>query len=234
MGILYAGTMEFFEEAEAEENIDEFGLNEVIRKIGGPRSIYAAYRRTLADATPDPEFDTLRLVLRRTRVQHDGPFSHITLSFKGLLGEEPKPRRSQGLIEKNVTLTSPDGSSLTLTYMAPFATFRYATLRRPRFPRYKGQVLKLAGANIIDMEGSFASEIEEGEEPSVGVSPNSLANWNGTDDPRFIFRWEVTQTTFDAEEEGSAWQVTETNEMRIVDARRTFPDDFRLIQGGVV
>lgn len=221
MGVAYAGSLEFEEIDEAEETIDDFGLTRLTRKIGGPRNGLAAYLKTIKDGDQDSEFSDLSLVRRRLAISYDGPFAYVSVQFKGIRGE-PKPKRTQGLIQKTVVLTNPNGATLVITYLAPFTTFRYASERRPRVPKYVGKKFKMdAGPKILDIEGTFDADLG-----LAGPSPNAL---NPTKDPnRFIYGEQIIQTVFDAEEEGNAWQVTETNEGRLVDARRTLPDKLRI------
>lgn len=213
MGVLHVGILGlgFEERDEVEETTDDFGLIVLPRVFSGPRENLEAFLKTIKDGDPDEEFSDLTLVRRRISIRYDGPHAHVTLPFKGIRGAELKPKRRKGLVQKVVVLTAPSGATVTVTYKAPFATYLYATEKEPTRARFLNKLLPIEGGRIIAIEG----------EPSADVRQAGSSISARTAD--FLYSGEIIQTVFDAQEEGGAWQVEETNEMELFDARRPLP-----------
>lgn len=221
MGILYIGDCDFKEVSDASFDVDDYGLDEVIRTYGGREDRLAAFLDTIEDGKPDRVFPDLTAITRRRNVRFDGPFAYVTQSFKGLFGGQVKPERARvELQERTVTLTR-QGSAVTITYMAPVTTWMYATRNRPTHSRFARRLLPIYSANpIIDIVGSEDAEVEEGEGMNASVSRNSYL---GRQD-RYRFFRAVVQTGFTQEQEGDYWGITEINEARLLDANRTYPE----------
>lgn len=211
MGVAYAGSLEFEERDEAKETTDDFGLSVLPRVFSGPRYQLANFLETIEDGDPDEEFPDLTLVRRRLEINYDGPWAHVTLPYKGIRGVKLEPKRRKGLVQKVVVLTAPSGATVTVTYKAPFATYLYATEKEPKRARFLNKLLPIEGGRIIAIEG----------EPDADVRQAGSSISARTAD--FLYSGEIIQTVFDAQEEGGAWQVEETNEMELFDARRPLP-----------
>lgn len=209
MGVSHAGSLDFEEEAQSDESIDDFGLITLNRVFSGPRYRLENFLEPIEDGDPDEEFPDLTLVRRRISIRYDGPHAYVTLHFKGIRGAGIKPKRRKGLVTKTAVLTSPSGATVTLTYKAPFTTFLYATEKEPIKSRFINQLLNIkGGTRIIAIEGPPDADIR------------AVASGASVMKGDFLYRPELIQATFKAEEEGGAWQVEETNEVEIFDARR--------------
>lgn len=205
MGVDYAGVLDFEEEDKAEESIDEFGLTMLQRTWSGPRYALADFLQLLHDGDRDDEFSDLTLVYRRVSIRYDGPFAVVTLPFKGIRGVGLTAKRRKGLVRKSVSLIALNGATATITYLAAFSTYKYATEAEPTSPRFLGKMLTLKGSQLRSVEGPAGTTVRAESSPLAAD---------------FRYRVEVIQTVFDVTEEGASWQVEETNEIELFDARR--------------
>lgn len=234
MGYNVVGVLEYVEEDTAEESIDDYGLTTLSRTFSGPRSSLEDFLETIEDGDQDEEFPDLTLVRRRVVIHYDGPTAKVTLPFKGIRDTEIKPKRRKGLIRKVVVLTAPHGGTVTVTYDAPFATFKYATEKEPNKPRFLKTLLKVKGARIISIEGDPDADVRAGSVhvsvlgggggAGVGAGGAVAIPVPGAAGADYLYRSEIIQTVFNAEEEGGAWQVEESNEGELMDGRRRLPD----------
>lgn len=229
MSVNYPGfTGHGFDETDdsPEIEVDDWGRDIYTRVYSGPSPNLATFLKTITEAKPDSEFPLLKLNRRKVRISHAGPYDMVRVPFIGILDNKIRqPKIKAGLVERSVTLTSGTGT-LTITYLAPYATAMWASTIRPKRSRITGQLLKIKGAfKFTDVEGALNPVVKAVGSDAEGVSENAMQIENTSTSEDFAYKIEVVQTQFDEESDGDGtWTVTETNEGRIVDARRSLPD----------
>lgn len=216
--LTYIGNCEFEESSDYTLNIDEFGMDTLVRSFDGRKDKLAVFLRSFRINTPDPEFSQLTLVARQCLVGR--AFARVQLTFVGLFDDVlPPPIVEGGWRHQELQLQKEDSNeTVILEYKAPVSTYRYITRRQPTRQRYEGRLAATElGFRIVGRRGSKGKfKLVNG--PTPLALPGTLAQEE--DKNVFAIDRDVICSAFTFRQAGRYWEVTEENEGRLMESER--------------
>lgn len=192
---------------------DVYGLDVLTRQYSGPLSDWLRFAGVWRGGVADSTYKDYYLTNRSAGI-HRGEVIRPVLTFKGVPGLSTgkfavsRAKRTKALVEETITLKLADGSgrSVEITYLAPVTTWKYATGYEPTDSLHKGAMAQFDDAyKVVKARGATQFPISFVTGPSVNFNP--------------ILQYLVykrVDCTWNAEQEGRAWTVTENNRGRMV------------------
>lgn len=230
MSITYVGQREFIEVADAQLSVDAWGMDTLTRKYRGDKAQLDAFladfgkNRLLADT----EFPYLFHTTHNATIGR--AYADVTVEYKGLINSgslnSPNPlppvitsgSRTQSVQLQFVgdTLGASTGAVADVTYTAAYTKIRYITRGRPKERQYLNviehtsqpiTILSRAGTpGVIKVFAGHSWRESTGS--GIFGGRGSLQAYNGV--------MEVLPVQFEWTQAGQWYEVTETNEARMV------------------
>lgn len=224
-GVTYVDDCDFREVTGASLTVDPWGLDVLVRRRRGRAdeladeiALYKS-KRTIRDRVYKD------LVLTEYNATHEGAFATVDLTFKGVFdGRTREPNIKDGTRAASVQLNrmsavigTLSGQTMTANYYAPYLSAMYVRKEKPLLPQFRnridfrGEAMELFGhtgfvSNVSYFKGRvLAGTAARGRTTALtGIA----SAYNAV--------IEIYTPQFERKQVGEWWEVTETNEVRIV------------------
>lgn len=211
MSTTYKGDTDIAEDPGARITEDVYGIETLVRSFTGDKRGWREFRARYPAEAVDYEFPHLSLVSREPTF--DRAFVRAQLTYKGIAEYAgngiTKPQYKTSIRRENVTLRKPNGDTMQVTYWSPVTVISYGSRERPRAQNFAGrmlqqdltlQIIKTVGAKFPI---SFRREI-------INLP-------TGATEPFYWAKKVILLSTFDCTQAGKVWEVTEENQLFMID-----------------
>ncbi len=211
MALTYRGDTDIAEEPGARISEDIYGIETLTRTFTGNKSGWATFRGQYYPERPDDDFPHLFLTNREPTF--DRAFVRAVLTWKGIAQYAgngiTRPQYSTGLRREQVTLRKPNGDAMQVTYWSPVTTIRYGAKDRPKAQNFKGVMLQQdLTLQVIKTTGNKAP---------ISFRKEIINLPGGASEPFYWAKKVVLLSTFSTNQQGKVWEVTEENQLYMVD-----------------
>lgn len=212
---------DFWEVDGATLSVDAWGMDSLTRRFQGRldkvATELAKYKRER------DKRDTVHKWLYVTSVvmTESAPFAQLEVKYKGIYdGKAPAPVPKSGFRKQSVQLnlagdTSDEVTATTtsLTYYAPYTTWRYVTNSRPTAAKYRSKIHLTAEAlDVVSMTNSHVGELHYVNAGALSGARNRPLRITPVPG-KFNAALELSTSQFDVEPAGKWFEVTETTEL---------------------
>lgn len=233
MSTTFVGTTAFTEQPGAQLTVDAWGMDTLVRKYKGSRTLLPAFLATYAKSRAKVDSEYTWLSHQSHSADIDRAYATVSVQFKGIQGSTNSggiglpPVRDTVLKTQEVqlqyigdTLGQSTGAVANITYVAPSTTIRYVRRGRPKKQSFKGDLELTEEAISIVARNGFPGSIQlfagatwkrelkdSGSRPSL-TPVGAIQAYNGV--------IEVITTQFSFTPAGLWYECVEVNEARVV------------------
>lgn len=215
---------DFWELPGATLTVDPWGMDRQTRRFQGRldrvAQELAKYKRSRDKK--DPIHKWLNVV--DVVMTESAPFAELTVNYRGVYdGKLPKPVAKSGFRKQSVQLNlagdtedEVTDTTTSITYYAPYTTWRYVTNQEPKAAKYRTKIKLTAEAlDVVSMSNSHLGDLHYVNGTSLTAGPNRRLVYK-IEPEKFNAVLELSTAQFDVEPAGKWFEVTETTELLLI------------------
>lgn len=215
---------DFWEVPGAQLTVDTWGMDRLTRRFQGRldriAEELAKYKRDRDKK--DSVYSWMNVI--EVAMTESSPFAQLTVNYRGVYdGKTPPAVSASGFRKQSVQLNLAGESedevtetTSTLTYYAPYTTWRYVSKSEPKTAKYRTKIkLTSEALDVVSMSNSHVADLNFVNGSSLSSGPNRPLIYRIAPG-KFNAVIELSTSQLDIEPAGKWFEVTETNELLLI------------------